>query len=68
FLTGCSSGGGGDSKDKDEKAKQQGSDVSYTFADAAGSKGPAKEVDGGRKGGTIKVLQRDSYAHLDPAQ
>ncbi|MGX9228583.1 ABC transporter substrate-binding protein [Streptomyces albus] len=69
FLTGCSSsgGGGGEGGDK-SKAKQQGQDVSYTFADEAASQGPAAEVKGGRKGGTIKVLQRDSFAHLDPAQ
>lgn len=68
FLTGCSSGGGGGGDEKETKAKKQGQDVAYTFADAAGSKGPAPEVKGAQKGGTIKVLQRDSYAHLDPAQ
>ncbi|NGO70843.1 ABC transporter substrate-binding protein [Streptomyces boncukensis] len=67
-LTGCSSGGGGDDDSKDSKAKKQGQDVSYTFADAAASKGPAPEVKGARKGGTVKILQRDSFAHLDPGQ
>ncbi|GAA2601482.1 ABC transporter substrate-binding protein [Streptomyces axinellae] len=67
FLTGCSSGGGGDDGG-DAKAKKQGKDIAYTFADAAGSKGPAPEIKGAKSGGTIKVLQRDSFAHLDPAQ
>ncbi|GEB52149.1 MULTISPECIES: ABC transporter substrate-binding protein [Streptomyces] len=67
FLTGCSSGGGGDEQSETE-AKKQGKDISYSFADAAASKGPAPEVEGAREGGTIKMLQRDTFSHLDPAQ
>ncbi|OEU85479.1 ABC transporter [Streptomyces abyssalis] len=67
ILTGCSSGGGGDAGDvsKDDAAKQQ---VRYDFGDAAASKGPAEPVKGAKKGGDLTVYQRDSYAHLDPAQ
>ncbi|WP_211231025.1 ABC transporter substrate-binding protein [Streptomyces sulphureus] len=70
ILTGCSSGGGGDDGgSSDEKAKQQGEEVSYTFGNAKQSTGPAGDLDkNATKGGTIKVLQRDSFAHLDPAQ
>ena len=68
FLTGCSSGGGGGDEGSDTKAKKQGEDVSYTFADEKASTGPAPEVKGAKSGGTIKLLQRDSFAHLDPAQ
>lgn len=68
FLTGCSSGGGGGDEGSDTKAKKQGQDVSYTFGDDKASVGPAADVKGAKEGGTIKVLQRDSFAHLDPGQ
>lgn len=66
-LTGCSAGGGGDAGgvDKDDAAAQQ---AKYDFGDAADSKGPAKAVKGAKKGGKLTVYQRDSFAHLDPAQ
>ncbi|MFI9647188.1 ABC transporter substrate-binding protein [Streptomyces sp. NPDC052040] len=68
-LTGCSKGGsdgGGDGKKDDSNAKRQ--QASIKFGDAADSTGPATPVPGARSGGTMEVLQRDSYAHLDPAQ
>ncbi|KUN36206.1 ABC transporter [Streptomyces longwoodensis] len=68
-LTGCSSGGskGGASNEKDtENAKRQQSSIE--FGKAQDSVGPAAEVPGAKAGGTVTVLQRDSYAHLDPAQ
>ncbi|MFE7269448.1 ABC transporter substrate-binding protein [Streptomyces sp. NPDC057623] len=68
-LTGCSEGGSkgsGNDKEQQENAERQQSAIE--FGDAAASKGPAAEVPGGRSGGTISVLARDSYAHLDPAQ
>ncbi|MFJ4811476.1 ABC transporter substrate-binding protein [Streptomyces longwoodensis] len=68
-LTGCSSGGskGGASNEKDtENAKRQQSSIA--FGKAQDSVGPAAEVPGAKAGGTVTVLQRDSYAHLDPAQ
>ncbi|MFE9253861.1 ABC transporter substrate-binding protein [Streptomyces sp. NPDC006879] len=38
------------------------------FADVAGSTGPAQEVPGAVSGGTVNILQRDTFGHLDPAQ
>ncbi len=68
-LTGCSKGGSDASdnnkQDKENAARQQ---KSIKFGDAADSTGPAAAVPGAKPGGSIEVLQRDSYAHLDPAQ
>lgn len=68
MLTGCSKGGsdkGNNSKDKQNAQRQQ---ASIKFGNAADSTGPAAEVPGAKSGGTMEVLQRDSYAHLDPGQ
>ncbi|NLU67325.1 ABC transporter substrate-binding protein [Streptomyces sp. HNM0574] len=67
LLTACSSGGGGGEGDvgKDDAKRQQ---VEYDFGDSKASTGPAKAVKGARKGGELTVYQRDSFAHLDPAQ
>ncbi|MEU6281132.1 ABC transporter substrate-binding protein [Streptomyces sp. NPDC047028] len=68
-LTGCSKGGsdtGGDSKKDQQSAKRQ--QASIKFGDASDSTGPAAAVPGAKPGGTMEVLQRDSYAHLDPGQ
>ncbi|MFG2939928.1 ABC transporter substrate-binding protein [Streptomyces sp. NPDC048282] len=68
-LTGCSKGGSDasdDSKKDQDNAKAQ--QAAIKFGDAADSTGPAKQVPGAKSGGKMEVLQRDSYAHLDPAQ
>ncbi|MDH6220129.1 ABC transporter substrate-binding protein [Streptomyces pseudovenezuelae] len=68
-LTGCSKGGSdaSDNNKKDqENAKRQQSSIK--FGDAADSTGPATAVAGAKSGGTMEVLQRDSFAHLDPGQ
>ncbi|MEU6535410.1 ABC transporter substrate-binding protein [Streptomyces sp. NPDC047000] len=68
-LTGCSKGGSdaGDNKKQDQQnAKRQQSSIK--FGNASDSTGPAAAVPGAKSGGTMEVLQRDSYAHLDPAQ
>ncbi|MFI1562498.1 ABC transporter substrate-binding protein [Streptomyces sp. NPDC020490] len=68
-LTGCSKGGsdtGNNDKKNEENAKRQQSSIK--FGDAAASQGPAAEVKGAKAGGTMEVLQRDSFAHLDPGQ
>ncbi|MEU2713639.1 ABC transporter substrate-binding protein [Streptomyces sp. NPDC007205] len=68
-LTGCSKGGSdssADGKKDQENAKRQ--QALIKFGDAAASTGPAAPVPGAKSGGTMEVLQRDSYAHLDPAQ
>ncbi|MBC2900705.1 ABC transporter substrate-binding protein [Streptomyces cupreus] len=68
-LTGCSEGGsegtGNDKQDKENAERQQ---AGIEFGDAKASTGPAEEVAGAKPGGTITVLQRDSFAHLDPGQ
>ncbi|WP_405843823.1 ABC transporter substrate-binding protein [Streptomyces sp. NBC_01518] len=68
-LTGCSKGGSdasdNSSKDKANAARQQ---KSIKFGDTADSTGPAAPVAGAKSGGTMEVLQRDSFAHLDPGQ
>ncbi|AOR32287.1 ABC transporter [Streptomyces fodineus] len=68
-LTGCSKGGsdsGGNGKKDQQDAKRQ--QASIKFGNAAESTGPATPVPGAKSGGTMEVLQRDSYAHLDPGQ
>ncbi|GAA2401388.1 ABC transporter substrate-binding protein [Streptomyces glaucosporus] len=66
-LGGCSAGGGGEPEDRggDAPAAQR---APIEFAGAEESAGPAEDVPGARRGGTLRVYQRDSYAHLDPAQ
>jgi peptide/nickel transport system substrate-binding protein len=66
-LTACSSGGGGGEGGASaaDAKKQQ---VSYKFGGTKDSEGPAQQVKGARKGGSLTVYQRDSFAHLDPAQ
>ncbi|CAK7281260.1 ABC transporter substrate-binding protein [Streptomyces misionensis JCM 4497] len=69
MLTGCSKGGsdaGDNSKQDEQNAKRQ--QAAIKFGDAADSTGPAAPVPGAKPGGSMEVLQRDSYAHLDPAQ
>ena len=39
-----------------------------TLGTAADSKGPAIPPEGAVKGGTVNMLDRDDFAHLDPAQ
>ena len=67
-LTGCSSGGGRRRRRGQPRPTKPRRRTIYAFGDAADSKGPAPEVKGAKQGGTITVLQRDSFAHLDPAQ
>lgn len=68
-LTGCSKGGSdsgtNDKKDQQDAKHQQ---ALIKFGGTADSTGPAAPVPGAKSGGTMEVLQRDSYAHLDPAQ
>ncbi|AKJ11023.1 ABC transporter [Streptomyces incarnatus] len=68
-LTGCSKGGSdtgtNDKKDQQDAKRQQ---ASIKFGGTADSTGPAAAVPGAKSGGTMEVLQRDSFAHLDPGQ
>ncbi|MFF7650161.1 ABC transporter substrate-binding protein [Streptomyces sp. NPDC007983] len=64
-LSACSSGGGSGTDDSREpKMNAQG----IALGSAADSTGPAKELPGAKKGGTVSVLQRDAFEHLDPGQ
>ena len=69
-LTACSKNEGGksgtDSKKDQKEASVQSKAV--TYADAAGSTGPAEEVAGAKTGGTINVYQEAGLSHLDPGQ
>ncbi|KOG43333.1 ABC transporter substrate-binding protein [Streptomyces resistomycificus] len=68
-LTGCSEGGSkGSSNNKDDEKNAERQQSGISFGDAKASTGPAAEVSGAKPGGTITVLQRDSFAHLDPGQ
>jgi len=64
-AAGCSpttdSGGGGG----DDKTKTQTGSISYEAAD---NQGPAKEVDGASRGGTLTIMQNSDFEHLDPAR
>ncbi|MGW8378721.1 ABC transporter substrate-binding protein [Streptomyces sp. ODS28] len=68
-LSACSSGGGGGGAesgvDQADAKKQQ---LQFAMGDDAASKGPATPVKGSRQGGSITMYQRDTPAHLDPAQ
>lgn len=66
-LTACSSGSKNTS-DKNKAGNASKQQATIPLGTAADSTGPATPVTGATAGGTINVLQRDSYAHLDPAQ
>ncbi|CAM5483484.1 hypothetical protein SANTM175S_08454 [Streptomyces antimycoticus] len=65
-LAGCSSGGGDSDPKGSNEPKMESQDV--TLGTAADSTGPAKDLPGAKKGGTVTVLQRDAFEHLDPGQ
>ncbi|WP_030320742.1 ABC transporter substrate-binding protein [Streptomyces sp. NRRL B-3229] len=69
-LTACSKNDGGDSGADSKKDQKEASVQSkaVTYADAAGSTGPAAEVAGAKAGGTINVYQEAGLSHLDPGQ
>ncbi|GAA3975598.1 ABC transporter substrate-binding protein [Streptomyces sp. NBC_01352] len=68
-LTGCSEGGSkGSSNDKENEENAARQQDGIDFGDAKASTGPAAEIAGAKAGGTVTVLQRDSFAHLDPGQ
>ncbi|MFJ9819497.1 ABC transporter substrate-binding protein [Streptomyces sp. NPDC101151] len=69
-LTGCSENKGTNTG-KDSKKDQKEASVqskAVTYADAAGSTGPAEEIAGAQSGGTITVYQEAGLSHLDPGQ
>lgn len=69
-LAGCSSGSTSKDSDSSKKDDKDASALQgqVPFGDAKESTGPATPVPGATEGGTIRVFQRDSFDHLDPAQ
>ncbi|MFD7237534.1 ABC transporter substrate-binding protein [Streptomyces syringium] len=68
-LSACSDGGGGSGGDKDSGPGDDKTTASnYSIGTKADSAGPAPEIPGAKKGGTVGVLQRDAFNHLDPGQ
>jgi peptide/nickel transport system substrate-binding protein len=66
-LSACSSGGGGTGTSSSKPVgatKYTGATV--TVGTAADSQGPAPEVAGARKGGTIRPIGSSDFTHLDP--
>ncbi|HEX7746878.1 MAG TPA: ABC transporter substrate-binding protein [Micromonosporaceae bacterium] len=61
-LGGCSKNTGG-SAEEEEKGQQQTSAIA---TDAKDSQGPAAEVEGAKKGGTLKLITEADFEHLDP--
>ncbi|GII76805.1 ABC transporter [Sphaerisporangium rufum] len=72
-LAGCAKGGGGGpaasgggtapAKPLENKAVS-----TITVGTAADSTGPAPEVEGAKKGGTVNMIDRDDFSHLDPGR
>ncbi|MGW3497898.1 ABC transporter substrate-binding protein [Streptomyces sp. NPDC001020] len=66
-LTACSSGNsnsGNSGGGKHDATKAQ--KASVKIGTAEDSKGPAPEVSGAKKGGTVYLLNDDDFSHLDP--
>ncbi|KOU70108.1 ABC transporter [Streptomyces sp. MMG1533] len=66
-LSACSSGNAGGDGGSSTKAPQ-GKAAKITVGTKADSQGPAPEMPGAVKGGTIYTLDQIDYDHLDPAQ
>ncbi len=65
LVAGCGGSGSGGS-DGGTDAAEKADTVAFSVDDEA--KGPAPEVEGAKRGGTITSLDRDDYNHLDPAR
>ena len=65
-VTGCGNGGSSGTKTTQGKPGVKASTFNFAINNAATT--PAPAVAGSRNGGTITVLERDDFAHLDPAR
>ncbi|MEO3750260.1 ABC transporter substrate-binding protein [Streptomyces sp. B6B3] len=65
-LAACSSGGGGGGENTEVEGPQELEGV--LFGDAEKSTGPAPEVQGATRGGTLYMLNESPPEHLDPGQ
>ena len=61
-LTACSKNTGA----QDSEGEQMRQQTSAIAADPEDSRGPAPEVPGGTRGGTLKLLYESDFEHLDP--
>lgn len=66
-LSACSSGNaGGSGKGTDHGGATEYTNAQITVGTAEDSKGPAPEVAGGKKGGTVYAVSPDDLSHMDP--
>ncbi|WP_216588211.1 ABC transporter substrate-binding protein [Streptomyces brasiliscabiei] len=66
LLSACSSGGGGGAAGGGAASGSAATYSKVKVGTAADSTGPAPEITGARKGGTIHPIGPDDFSHLDP--
>ncbi|MCZ4120043.1 ABC transporter substrate-binding protein [Streptomyces sp. H39-S7] len=64
----CSSGSSNDTGSKDGTSGTKATASNFGLGTAADSTGPAPEIDGAKKGGTVHDLEQDGFDYLDPGQ
>ncbi|MEW9527975.1 ABC transporter substrate-binding protein [Microbispora sp. NPDC049125] len=71
-LAGCAKGGGGGAPQGETATSQKPVDnkavSAITVGTAQDSTGPAPEVPGAKPGGTVNMIDRDDFSHLDPGR
>ncbi|MEV4459883.1 ABC transporter substrate-binding protein [Microbispora sp. NPDC049633] len=71
-LAGCAKGGGGGAPQGAASTSQKPLENKAVSAIAVGtaqdSTGPAPEVQGAKSGGTVYMIDRDDFSHLDPGR
>ncbi|MEU6378183.1 ABC transporter substrate-binding protein [Streptomyces sp. NPDC046909] len=67
-LSACSSGNAGGAGSSKAPSVEKGKAAEIAVGTATDSKGPAPEMPGAVKGGTIYTLDQIDFDHLDPAQ
>lgn len=65
-LTACSSGDTNNSTGTGKQEAAKGNATVVKIGTPEDSKGPAPEVSGAKKGGTVYLLNDDDFSHLDP--
>ncbi|MEU6413439.1 ABC transporter substrate-binding protein [Microbispora sp. NPDC046933] len=72
-LAGCAKGGGGGAPQggagaTSQKPLENKAVSAISVGTAADSTGPAPEVPGAKSGGTVYMIDRDDFSHLDPGR
>lgn len=71
-LAGCAKGGGGGAPQgasgTTQKPLENKAVSAISVGTAADSAGPAPEVSGAKSGGTVYMIDRDDFSHLDPGR